>query len=752
MRVTIDVREDWQVRYLNAAGQELAPARLLRSLAVDGGPAYPFSPGGEPSEALAGCALCDATPAQVAETFDEVTGRQVQNQNHVELGRYLFATLIGPAWSALEQAVAQDQSQTLELALRAPQGMADFHRLPWELMCRPPAAGGEPRFLAGGKPRLVALTRLVAGAMQAAPPLNQPPRMLFVVGADLNDPSVRPGAEYFGMLRHISHRNRVAHHRVLQYASPESLQAAIKQFRPDLVHFICHGWTDEGGAFLQLVTKESGADPRRYARHLLADLTTDENLPLPPVVVLSACYSGAPLSTAQTGSLAAQLVAGGVPVVVGMSGQVADLACRLFTRQLAASLVGGEPLVRATALGRSAVFYGGQQYLESVDWALPTVFMAEGVDRGFIPYQPAADDLGQQVEDRVAYFGLPATPHFCGRQAYMDPYYRLVEPTDKLATLAIYTESAQRGVGKTRLLEEMTALAVRDSHIPILLRSIPKSTAEFAHLLIAAIETTYGAYGLKVTEDEQLHLLTTLAHADLLTAPALDVEVRRLVQRGQGITPAALLAALRCDLATLRRAVYDEYPSIQQAGGQVLLLLDDIDQYGDDDQAGTSNLAAGSLLAELTANFRDRFGLGIQGLPIPTVVTFAYGGAAKETLKHSLVESGKLGTLSLKLYPFQPVIDGKPVEEDILVYKLTFLHPPPGQESKRYTFNQRQQPELMEAYKCVLRNDLKGIPDNLREEKLDSVRYTGVAFKCLVQANDEQVLAAILGNDNGRGH
>jgi hypothetical protein len=53
--------------------------------------------------------------------------------------------------------------------------------------------------------------------------------------------------------------------------------------------------------------------------------------------LVNACHTGEPDSSYL--SFAAGLVRGGVPVAVGMAGEVADGACRIFTREFYRGLI-----------------------------------------------------------------------------------------------------------------------------------------------------------------------------------------------------------------------------------------------------------------------------------------------------------------------------------------------------------------------------------------------------------------------------
>src|SRR5262249_42961070 len=139
---------------------------------------------------------------------------------------------------------------------------------------------------------------------------------------------------------------------------------------------------------------------------------------LPAVVVLSACRTASASGTADPSagrvnglSFAARLVAGGVPVVVAMAGDIADTACRVFTRALTLAIEGGLPLGEAVIRGRRAAFLERDSF-DSTDWALPAIFTSEWIDGGERLVNKDAIDA---VRRRIQYLNLTDEPVFFGR-------------------------------------------------------------------------------------------------------------------------------------------------------------------------------------------------------------------------------------------------------------------------------------------------------------------------------------------------
>ena len=113
--------------------------------------------------------------------------------------------------------------------------------------------------------------------------------------------------------------------------------------------------------------------------------------------------------------LAAQLVDQGLPLVVGMSGRVADSACRLFTRGFYEALVlgseAGAPvdLAASAATGRRAALQRAPS--SAVDWVFPVTLLAKDVPTTSVV---VADAERRRRRTVVAQRFLRGEP-FCGR-------------------------------------------------------------------------------------------------------------------------------------------------------------------------------------------------------------------------------------------------------------------------------------------------------------------------------------------------
>ncbi len=488
---------------------------------------------------------------------------------------------------------------------------------------------------------------------------------------------------------------------------------------------------DERGGYLELQAEGRNGPLRRYSTELLKHDLIVENK-YPSMVVLSACFSGTILGVNQMGPLAAELVAGGVPVVVGMAGRVSDLACQLFTRGFGKALVGGEYLVTATAEGRTAALYHGQAVHESVDWAFPTLFMAAGVKSDYKPCQVHDPDPSQVIENRIKGYNLNlydvnSEPAFCARHDFFDDYYDLFSEQSHMAVLAAYTKSQQSGLGRTRLLHELTAQAVRDGHVPCLVTKIPTNLRELATKVVEEIEQAREAFNLAyLPNHSQLDLLSFESIENLKNNPDLDGQIQRLLMRNKVITAKAVQIAIQKDMADLIQEAYQKYPTIKVAGGRPLILLHQIDQYGEE------------LTNALMNHMLNGFGLGTQDDPIPVILTFSNVGGPRHMLDQFV--QGQKSKAWLKLRAVEPFRQEN--DEDMLAYKRILLHP--YKHNKRaLVFNNSDEAKLQE-WKNNFRQHLKGLPQKFSDGSFIGL-LTDLAKKdkFLIEANDEDLLKAM---------
>jgi hypothetical protein len=240
--------------------------RAMRRLLHEDGWSFPAGVPHRPDEAHLQVADGDALPA-IRAAYLAIVERQ--SPAIEAFGHYLFDALLGEElWEAMTQFAESRGADLLELALAFPVGSADLHRLPWEMMC------GRSGWVAAGvwdntiRKLSVGITRLVLGQDRVLPDPSPIPRILFVVGTALTDEKIRPGAELLGLIRRIE-GDRPVRLRLLERATLRTLGETVDAFKPDVVHFICHGRILRNGMpVLELRTDERDEDAEKTADQL----------------------------------------------------------------------------------------------------------------------------------------------------------------------------------------------------------------------------------------------------------------------------------------------------------------------------------------------------------------------------------------------------------------------------------------------------------------------------------------------------
>jgi len=429
------------------------------------------------------------------------------------MGRYLFDSLLGKnAWKAVLEAVKQHGAQSFELALAWPVEDRDLHRACWEAM-------HDGRDFVAAHPSLsIAITRVVDGPDEESSGNGSEPRVrriqapatvLFVLATDLDDSDIRAGAELMGLLRDAERGESAIDSHVVQRATLGELEKECRRLRPDIVHFISHGrfHPDKGG---QLLLRPDEDDDNGWTgvEKLLPALGRGGRLPA--VAVLTGC------ETAATGehmdSLAAQLVAGGIPCAVGMAGKIADPVSRLFSRRFAATLVEGEPLVDVlTHARRAGLQKQSQAASDDNAWAFPSIHLDSRLTAG---YAPVDCQNASAALKRFKAYGLLDEPIFCGRAELGGLFGKLLDHDDELEVLIACVEDNEK-VGKTRLLHEFAGRALRGGHVVVMIDDrgskrdrdlLPGSPFQLATRMLRSIGTTRQRFSLPVPLESQLLL------------------------------------------------------------------------------------------------------------------------------------------------------------------------------------------------------------------------------------------------------
>jgi len=700
--------------------------------------------------------------AVVKTTYSALMNRDIKDNRPVRFGRYLFDTLLGEElWQKIDKL---SEKEPLELALSFKDDDYAIGRLPWEMMRSP------DRFLAE-EPQ-VAVTRLVAGTTQKLEEIT-PPRVLFVVGSDLATDVIRPGAEFLGLLRNLPRSKglRMKTHLLLR-ATPKTLAAAIKWFEPTVVHFICHGLrTSTQVPYLQLQSDENADNGKAFAENLI-QLLQSSGKP-PQIVVLSACYSATVNDEKQnvTGGdvespLAMALVKGKVPVTVGMAGKVADQACRLFTQRFYESLLEGADLAQAAAEGRRAgvIANGGTDPKSSVDWALPTMFLSEGVEQARLKIQD--QELEQDWHGIATQYATPGYPPFCDRLELFQLYDLLMadDPLESrrkregdLQVLAISVSQADIAAGVeghrygcSWVLKELAAQAVLDGHVPVLVnddvvygKGCPSTLQELIPVIITAGLTTKQRFNQVIEERSGQtagfgtvsKLKWTAAQLKLLngieggaSADGLHEDVKEIFDLARSASdPGVVARALRTDLLCLLDEIKTLRPEKERQKTKLLLLVDNIHRM---------DAAADALLNHLMGP------LGMRGkrkqirviLTYSTVPAATQEQAVNNYIKKWLENANHAEPVALQRF--------KPPVEDLMAYEQYLLRWEDKKVRQPLAVKLQADQKFVTSFFKLLSSEVEGIPSNLRMAASPIVR-TFIELGILREANDEDQLRTI---------
>jgi hypothetical protein len=530
----------------------------------------------------------------------------------------------------------------------------------------------------------------------------------------------------------------------LENASPRSIERKVEAFRPEVVHFICHGMIDAQTNAGKLILQP---DPPGTNKHFGGDQITQWlRASSPQIVVLSACdsgvASGAALGPQIISPLAAELVANGIPIVVGMSGRVSDQACRLFTRRFAQALFSGETLVAAAAKGRRAAFAQGAAAPDYPDWAFPTIYLSAKVDS---QYAPACKNAGPDIKERLRLYSLPdpkKTPVFCGRQDFFESYRELLDSTSMNNVVAASVADNAKGYGRTRLLQQLTLQAIVDGNVPCPILTngttwkAPKNEFQVARLINQATKIARQSLDLPTGEDTPLELLETYKNGYLplhdLPQP-LAKDIRRTTVRKQGdapvVMPSTICVAIALQFADLMKSAREKHPDLIKPTSRAILLLDDADEY-----------------LNLLLNIADEKTLGTSGFGgperVPIVMAFSGSTTARDVVAPN---SPRVGWNIMELLPFCRAANRR---EDMLAYARVLMNPfdktiLTGISDKAWFMDYGADAASVSECETLYSNVLTGKPADLSSIPFYLLAKLASVKKFALPATDEEALKAL---------
>jgi hypothetical protein len=173
---------------------------------------------------------------------------------------------------------------------------------------------------------------------------------------------------------------------VVKHATPQDLSSAIRDGKPQLVHFMGHGMLDssakEGAILLERKTR------MRAALHASDLAEFFSGIEAPRLVILNCCLSGVSGRTramSAFSSVAAALVAAGLPAVIAMQSTIGDANAITFTERLYRRLLDGDPVEAAVADARVALRGADNHRL---NWAVPVLYVRDTGTRVIVEKEP----------------------------------------------------------------------------------------------------------------------------------------------------------------------------------------------------------------------------------------------------------------------------------------------------------------------------------------------------------------------------
>jgi hypothetical protein len=682
--------------------------------------------------------VCAGDSGEISGLLARIAGRDLRDGDAELYGRWLFECLLGPAWHRLLAAPTVRAARGMELALRWPADDVALASLVWEAM----HDGEAP--LAGHPRALVAVTRVVPAPTPAPATIRRVPRVLFVAGSALDDAVIRPGAMFMGLMRAFEAEGLCVS-RAMTNATLDDLGEACAQFEPDVVHLVAHGDIDEHRTVLR-VADHGELDGFRFVDGETLALALRGPAGMPVAVILSACGSArpggpgipgdpdAPSDSARAAgrSLAAELALRGVPIVVAMSGEVSEQASRLFTRRFVRAVQQGASVVDAAAAGRRAALVHGDPPSRYLDWAMPTLVLAENVppDLPVVDPEPVRG-LRQAAED----LELRQRPVFIGHDT-------VLAATDALAAadvaacpgfVAAVADGPMSGLGGSRLLREIGLRLLRTGHLPLLvgpfgdgagppnLRTVVSQILEKAIMVAEALRIDPPPLTVLAADPDSSLAATVSPQAlrDVGAEDRFDLLNDAVAEFAQGTAPLQELK-LRHRLARDLGALADAAVAAGEPFGaatRVVVLGDEVHRW------------VGGL-RPLLAMIR-RNGLGSPNRPIPVVVTASLLEQEGVFLKQFLEErAGQPGFVFPELAPM-------PRASAILGYQWVLLHP----WQPKYPYVYTAAPNASRAKIEESLDNLEGKPSAVRRE-LYAIARVLATYDAFVVADDEGAMRA----------
>ena len=163
-------------------------------------------------------------------------------------------------------------------------------------------------------------------------------------------------------------------------ANLADLRSMLQDGRPHVLHFLGHGGFDPEENEGWLAMEDADGEAMLVAAGQFADVLHAAQ-PVPRLVVLTSCDSGARGSGDAFSGTAAALTRSGVTAVAAMQYLISDTAAAAFTRGLYTALAQGRKIDEAVAAGRAAILGTSAQTME---WITPVLYLRGNESRLFV--------------------------------------------------------------------------------------------------------------------------------------------------------------------------------------------------------------------------------------------------------------------------------------------------------------------------------------------------------------------------------
>jgi tetratricopeptide (TPR) repeat protein len=362
-----------------------------------------------------------------------------------QLGQWLFNRVFGGAIGLLFRsslAIARHEGKRLRLRLRIKS--EDVAALPWELLADPI----EQTRLATAPD--ISLIRNLAGAVPLGPPPSDLPLRLLIVTAN---PADVPPLDLAGEMQFLEQElagpiedGRLMVRR-LPHATVAGLEKLLAEFRPHILHIVCHGVRQNEVSCL-VFEDEQGQAHLLDAARLRALLDTGGEARL---LVLNACQSATLFSPRVLAELAPELLRGSLTAIVAMQQRIRQRTAAVFARGFYRNLALAAPLdVAVTEARRSILLDAG----DDTGWSAP-VLMLYGRDAAIFSAAAAPTELLLNFPAPPP-ARPPELPLFVGREAELEYF---AGKLDKGGLAAIV---GMPGVGKSSLANRLAYLHTPD--------------------------------------------------------------------------------------------------------------------------------------------------------------------------------------------------------------------------------------------------------------------------------------------------